>query len=580
MLKKLLALSLISLFLLPSFVMAQTKQNISLLLYNGKVFSADKNRTMYEAVAVDGEKIVEVGNSKDLQAKYNAKQAIDLKGNLVTPGFNDAHIHFVGVGLALLRVDLVGSKTLAEAKQRIAAKIKELPKGAWVLGRGWDHTLWGNKLPTRADLDDISPDNPVFVQRVDGHISWSNSLAFKLAKVTKDSKAPTGGEIVFDKNGEPEGVLKETAQGLVSRVVPETTNEETLKGLELAIDEAKKYGLTSVQGGADYEAIPLYKQLLEQNKLTTRVAVWQNFELSVETLKKQRADFQALKLNPSRLKLGILKGYMDGTLGSRTAAMLAPFSDDPNNSGIPRRDPDEMIKMIVERDAAGFQIGLHAIGDRANRIALDGIEKALKENGLALEKVQATNIFKPINYNRKTDSKVYTKRHRIEHAQVVAPSDFKRFAELGIIASMQPSHAISDKRWAGDRLGEYRTLGAYSWHTFMANNVHVAFGTDAPVESLDTYQTLYAAVSRQDLDGDPLNGWQPQEKLPMEDAIRNYTYESAYAEFAENEKGTIEVGKFADLVVHSKNLLTIPHKEILETRPVYTIFNGKIVYEK
>jgi predicted amidohydrolase YtcJ len=515
---------------------------------------------MYEAVAVDGEKIVAVGNSKDLQAKYNAKQAIDLKGKLVTPGFNDAHIHFVGVGLALLRVDLVGSKTLEEAKRRIAEKIKELPKGAWVLGRGWDHTLWGNKLPTRTDLDDISPDNPVFVQRVDGHISWSNSLAFKLAKVTKDSKAPTGGEIVFDKNGEPEGVLKETAQGLVGRVVPETTNEETLKGIELAIDEAKKFGLTSVQGGSDYEAIPLYRQLLEQNKLTTRVAVWQNFELPVETLKKQRNDFANLKINPSRLKLGILKGYMDGTLGSRTAAMLAPFADDPNNSGIPRRDPDEMIKMIVERVKASFQIGLHAIGDRANRIALEGFEES--DNLLGNRKYPFAML-----------------RHRIEHAQVVAPSDFKRFAELGIIASMQPTHAITDKRWAGDRLGEYRSLGAYSWHTFMANNVHVAFGTDAPVESLDTYQTLYAAVSRQDLEGDPVNGWQPQEKLSMEDAIRNYTYESAYAEFAENEKGEIKVGMLADLVVHSKDLLTIPHKEILEIRPVYTIFNGKIVYE-
>lgn len=575
MLKKIFALSLVSLFLLPGFALAQSKQNISLLLYNGKVFSADEKGTIYEAVAVDGEKIVAVGSSKDLQTKYNAKQAIDLKGRLVTPGFNDAHIHFIGVGMALLRVDLNGSKTVEEAKARIAAKIKELPKGAWVLGRGWDHTLWGNKLPTRADLDDISPDNPVFVQRVDGHLSWANTLAFKLAKVTKDSKVPEGGEIVFDKNGEPEGVLKETAQSLVGAVVPETTSAEVLKGIELAIVEAKKFGLTSVQGGADYEAIPLYKQLLDQDKLTTRVAVWQDFETSLETLKKQRSDFQALKLNPTRLKLGILKGYMDGTLGSRTAAMLAPFSDDPNNSGIPRREPEEMIKMIVERDAAGFQMGLHAIGDRANRIALDGFEKA-NETKLLCNLSIVTPTVKPVSGY---DNCVANRRNRIEHSQVVAPSDFKRFAELGVIASMQPSHAISDKRWAGDRLGEYRSLGAYSWHTFMANNVHVAFGTDAPVESLDTYQTLYAAVSRQDISGDPVNGWQPQEKLSMENAIRSYTYESAYAEFAENEKGTIEVGKFADLVVHSRDLLTIPHKEILETRPVYTIFNGKIVYE-
>ena len=255
-----------------------------------------------------------------------------------------------------------------------------------------------------------------------------------MANVTKDTKAPEGGEIVFDERGEPSGVLMETAQGLVSKIVPQATAEETLKGIELAIDEAKKYGLTSVQGGADYTAIPLYRQLLKSDKLTARVAVWQNFETPVETLKKERDDFKALKVNPSRLKLGILKGYVDGTLGSRTAAMLAPFSDDPNNSGIPRKSEEEMIKMIVERDKEVFQIGLHAIGDKANRIALDGFEKSIKENPTDID--GATVRFE--------------RRHRIEHAQVVAPSDFKRFAMLGVIASMQPTHAISDKRWAGD----------------------------------------------------------------------------------------------------------------------------------
>ena len=249
--------------------------------------------------------------------------------------------------------------------------------------------------------------------------------------------------------------------------------------------------------------------------------------------------------------------------------MLAPFSDDPGNSGIPRRAEEEMIKMIVERDAEGFQIGLHAIGDKANRIALDGFEKAkdtIDKIGLSGSVLASQRLNNP--------------RHRIEHAQVVAPSDFKRFRDLGVIASMQPTHAISDKRWAGERLGEYRVLGAYSWHTFQSYGVHVAFGTDAPVELLNTYQTLYAAVSRQSIDGDPIGGWQPQEKLSMADAIRNYTFEPAYAEFAEREKGEIKAGMLADLVVHSKDLLTIEPKEILTTEPVYTIFNGKIIYEK
>ena len=369
-------IAFVLIFVVPSAILAQSRQNISLLLYNGKVFSADKQGTITEAVAVDGEKIVAVGTSQDLRGRYKAAKEIDLKGRLVTPGFNDAHIHFVGVGLALLRVDLNGSQTLAEAKRRIAAKIKELPKGAWVLGRGWDHTLWGNRLPTRQDLDDISPDNPVFLQRVDGHIAWANSLALKMAKVTRDSKAPEGGEIVFDENGEPAGVLKETAQGFVGKIVPQATAEETLKGIELALEEAKRYGLTSVQGGSEYSAIPLYRQLLKDGKLTARIAVWQDFELPVATLIKQRDDFNNLKIDRSRIKLGILKGYVDGTLGSRTAAMLAEFSDDPGNSGIPRRAPEEIIEMIVERGKAGFQMGIHAIGDKANRIALDGFKKS------------------------------------------------------------------------------------------------------------------------------------------------------------------------------------------------------------
>ena len=241
---------------------------------------------------------------------------------------------------------------------------------------------------------------------------------------------------------------------------------------------------------------------------------------------------------------------------------------------------DQAIKMIVERDAAGFQMGLHAIGDRANRVALDGFAKSFKQNTRVINRKHLpSSLFYKASFQSNKDSKVYTKRHRIEHAQVVAPSDFKRFADLGVIASMQPTHAITDKRWAPDRLGEYRTLGAYAWHTFKSYGVRVAFGTDAPVESANTYQTLYAAVSRQSIEGDPVGGWLPQERLSMKEAIRSYTIESAYAEFAENEKGLIKPGHFADLVVHSKDLLTIPHKEILETRPTLTIFNEKVVYE-
>lgn len=577
MFKKLIAIAFILTVGLPSFALAQTKQKVSLLLFNGKIFTADEKFSTAEAVAIDGEKIVAVGKTADLMAKYQASREIDLQGKLVTPGFNDAHIHFAGVGLALLQVDLNGSNTLEEARRRIAAKVKETPKGQWIIGRGWDHTLWNNRLPTKQDLDDIAPENPVFLQRVDGHIAWANSKAFELAKITKSTPNPEGGELVRDANGEPAGVVKETAQGLIDRIIPPPSPEMIYKGLLLALDEAKKFGLTSVQGGEDAVTMPIYAKLLAENKLSARVAIWQDFDKSVAELKKERADFDALKLDHSRLKFSMLKGYLDGSLGSRTAAMLAPYSDDPANSGIPRRSEEEMIKMIVERDKAGFQLGLHAIGDKSNRIALDGFTQT---QSYAIIQQKWNKTEKGLVDSWKVIQDKDSRRHRIEHAQVVAPSDFKRFAELGVIASMQPTHAISDKRWAGERLGEYRVLGAYSWHLFESYGVHVAFGTDAPVELLNTYQTLYAAVSRQDLEGNPAGGWQPQEKLPMAQAIRNYTYESAYAEFAEKEKGEIKVGMLADLVVHSKDLLTIPHKEILTTEPVLTIFNGKVIYEK
>lgn len=570
MFNKLLVVSVFISLILPSLTPAQTKQKITLLLHNGKVFTADENYSIVEAVAVDGEKIVAVGKSKDLKAKYQATKEIDLQGRLVTPGFNDAHAHFLRGALALLNVDLTGAKTLSEAKQKVADKAKTLKAGEWLTGRGWDHTLWGGKFPSKTDLDAVAPNNPVYLVRVDGHVGWANSAALKLAGIDQKTANPNGGEIERNANGEATGIMKETAQGLVSRLVPPPTPEQSVKGLELALDIAKKYGITSVQDISGYETTKLYRQFLSQDKLTVRITEMQTFDDSIETLKKQRAEFATFKDNPSRLKLGALKGYVDGTLGSKTAAMLAPFSDDPHNSGIPRRTPEELTKMIVERDKEGFQIALHSIGDRANRMALDGFKEAYRK-GTVTSQPNGTGFFV---------LEPEIKRHRIEHAQVVNPSDFKRFAELGIIASMQPTHAISDKRWAESRLGEYRVLGSYSWHLMRSYGVHVPFGTDFPVESINPYRTLYAAVSRQDEEGNPNGGWQPQEKVTMAEAIRCHTYESAYAEFAEKEKGEIKVGMYADLIVHSKDLLTIPHKQIMQTEPIYTIFNGRIIYEK
>jgi predicted amidohydrolase YtcJ len=611
MLKKLSVGSLVLALCLPSILFAQTKQKISLLLFNGKIFTADEKFSIAEAVAVDGEKIVAVGTTSDLKAKYQGTREIDLEGRLVTPGFNDAHVHFLRGAIALLNVVLLDTKSVEEAKAKIAAKVKETRAGEWIIGRGWDHTIWKQNFPTKKDLDVIAPNNPVYFVRVDGHVAWVNSAALKLANIDKNTKNPEGGEIEKDSNGEPTGILKETAQGLVFALIPPPDAAKQAKGLEMALDMARRNGITSVQDNSGYETTKLYREFLRAGNLTVRVSEWQDFGDTVEEIKRQRAEFASFKDDPTRLKLTALKGYVDGTLGSKTAAMLAPFSDDPNNSGIPRRSPEELTRMIVERDKEGFQIALHAIGDRANRMALDGFEattknrpgntakvydeKTLKEikpsatpvggptsiftvyDGTALRKGEFTFSIAYSNFDPQPSGGM---RHRIEHAQVVNPADFKRFAELGIIASMQPSHAISDKRWADARLGEYRVLGAYAWHLMQSYGVHVPFGTDFPVEPISPYNTLYAAVTRQDAMGDPFGGWQPQEKLPIEAAIRCHTYESAYAEFSEKEKGEIKVGMFADMVVHSKDLLTIEPKEILMTEPFFTIFNGKIVYEK
>ncbi|HKQ51535.1 MAG TPA: amidohydrolase, partial [Pyrinomonadaceae bacterium] len=424
------------------------------------------------------------------------------------------------------------------------------------------------------DLDDVAPNNPVLVQRVDGHVSWANSPALEKAGVTRETRAPEGGEILHDERGEPTGILKETAAQLVARFVPQPTPAELMQALERALAEARRYGLTSIQDNSGYRTTMLYRELLKQGKLTVRVAEWQDFEDTVAELKRQRAEFETFKDDPLRLRLTALKGYVDGTLGSRTAAMLAPFADDPHNSGIPRHPPEELTKMIVERDAAGFQIALHAIGDRANRMALDGYAAAFTEESKKLPLPDKKSI------SSITILGVPTRRHRVEHAQVVAPSDFARFRDLQVIASMQPSHAISDKRWAQDRLGEYRVLGAYSWHIMKSFNVHVPFGTDWPVEPINPYLGLYAAVTRQSTDGEPAGGWWPQERLSIEDAIRCYTAEGAYASFEEVYKGQIATGMLADLVVHSRDLLTIPPREILQTEAVMTILGGQVVYER
>ena len=561
-----------ALALAPRGSYAQSRRSVSLVLFNGKVFTGDARGTIAEAVAVDGSRIVAVGTTREIESRYEGARRVDLKGRLVTAGFNDAHLHFLNGGLALFRVDLNGARTLEEAKRRVAEKARELPEGAWLLGRGWDQTLWGGQWPTKAALDEAAPRNPVFVQRVDGHTSWANSLALSRANVTRETRDPAGGEVVRDERGEPTGILKETAGLLVARVVPAPTRAEKVRAIERALAEARRYGITSVSDSiSGYDTLALYRELLAQDKLTVRVAEWLDFNDSVETLKRQREEFGALKVDPLRIRISAVKGYVDGTLGSRTAAMLAPFDDDPHNSGIPRMTQEELTTKVIALNLAGFQVTLHAIGDKANRMALDAYKAAKAEN-------DKTGFIYSGAANRVPAD--FLRRNRVEHAQVVAPTDFARYRDLGVIASMQPSHAISDKRWAQERLGEYRVLGAYSWHTFMAHGVHVPFGTDWPIEPISPYLGLYAAVTRQSTEGEPAGGWWPEERISLEDAIRNYTAEGAYASFEEKDKGRVAAGMLADLVVHSKDLLSIAPAEILKAEADLTVFDGRVVYER
>jgi predicted amidohydrolase YtcJ len=417
---------------------------------------------------------------------------------------------------------------------------------------------------------------------VDGHTSWANSLALARANVTRATRDPEGGEIVRDSQGEPTGILKETAGALVGRIVPPPTREEKMQALERALAEARRYGITSVSDSiSGYDTLTLYRELLAQGRLTVRVAEWLSMETPVEELKRQRAEFDALKVDPFRIRISAVKGYVDGTLGSHTAAMLEPFSDDPHNSGIPRMTPEELTTKVVAIAGADFQIALHAIGDRANRMALDAFGATRKQKLAEIQKSndEAASSRDPSKYVDVAMVK-FDERHRIEHAQVVAPSDFARFRTLGVIASMQPSHAISDKRWAGERLGEYRVLGAYSWHTMEAYGVHVPFGTDWPIEPINPYLGLFAAVTRESTDLQPSGGWLPEERLDIREAIRCYTAEPAYASFEEKDKGQIKPGMLADIVVHTRDLLTVKPEEILQTETALTIFNGRIVYQK
>jgi len=520
-----------------------------------------------QGIAVRGDRILAFGTEADiLRLKGPSTTVVDLQGHFVMPGFNDAHMHLVEAGFKMLTIDFTGVHSLEEFRERIRKQVETAAPTEWITGFGWDETLWRPPdLPTRWDIDEVTTDHPVFVKRTDGHVAVANTLALKLAHVTADTKDPQGGELARDATGAPNGVLREGAQDLVASVVPPPTPEKLRQAIELALQDIARSGITSVQdfsdGSAqgDWQDFKTFEKLEREGKLTTRISEWLPFSEPVDVLIQRRA---AHSQSAPMLHTGMLKAFMDGSLGSHTAAMLQPYADVRENSGLPQYDQTKLNTMAAERLTAGFQLGFHAIGDKGVQMALDSFAEA--EKGARQKGVKAAD-----------GSDDY--RLRVEHAQVTNPAQILRFKELKLIASMQPSHLLTDMHWAESRLGSQRAAHSYAWAEFLNHGVKLAFGTDYPVEPVSPFRGLYAAVTRKDENGK--QEYYPAQKLTIDQAIAAYTTGSAYAEFAEKEKGTLAPGMFADFVVLDRDLTAIPPEEILGTRVLRTVVAGKTVYE-
>jgi predicted amidohydrolase YtcJ len=515
-----------------------------------------------EAIAVRGDRIQAVGKNVDIQKlKGPQTQVIDLGGHFVMPGFNDAHLHLADAGMQKLSVDLTGVKTLDEFRQRVLAKVETAKAGEWILGGGWDETMWPVKtLPSRWDLDEVSGGHPVFLDRVDGHLAVANTRALQLASITIASRDPEGGQIDRDANGQPTGILRDTAQHAVEAVLPQPTREKRRQGIEVALADLAAHGITSAQDySPDWQNFEIYEDLEKEGKLTARISEWLPFDDSMEELQKKRDSHPQTDL---MLHTGMLKGFMDGSLGGHTAALLEPYADDPRNSGLPRYEAAKLNEMSKERVLAGFQLGFHAIGDRGIQLALDAFAEA--EKAAREQKAKAPNGGDDF-------------RLRVEHAQVTTPAQIARFKELKVIASMQPSHVLTDMRWAQDRLGAKRAATAYAWAAFLNKGVPLAFGTDYPVEPVTPFRGLYAAVTRKSEDGK--QEFFPAQRLTMDQAIAAYTTGSAFAEFEEKEKGKLVPGMFADFIVLDRDVTAASPERILGTKVLRTVVGGKTVYE-
>ncbi|MBZ5522303.1 MAG: amidohydrolase [Acidobacteriia bacterium] len=527
-----------------------------LIVTNAKIWTVDPSKPQAEALAVWRDRIVAVGTNAEVNAwRGPFTKVYDAHGALLLPGFNDAHVHFVDGGDHLKQVQLKDTKTPQEFARRIAERAALTPKGEWVTGGDWDEQQWTPaNLPTKELIDPVAPDTPVWVNRYDGHESLANSVLLKMAGIDSKTPDPPGGEIVHDAQGNPTGVLRDAAQSLVDKIAPPITHEHRMRALHQALENAASVGVTSVQDmNPAYEDIAAYAEVAEQGRLTVRI-----YAAPYETGWKDLAKIGLRRgFGGPFLRMGAVKGYADGSLGSETAYFFEPFTDAPQTRGLlsdEMHPPEAMEQRLQAADAAGLQLCIHAIGDQAISMTLDIFEQIEKANG-------------------KRD-----RRWRIEHSQHMAEKDFARYARLGVIASVQPYHAIDDGRWAEKRIGPDRIKRTYAFRTFLDHGVRLAFGTDWSVAPLSPMWSIYAAVTRATLDGKAPNGWVPEQKLTVAEAVEAYTMGSAYAEFQENEKGSITPGKLADFVVLSEDIFKIAPAAIKDVKVKATFVGGKVVY--
>jgi len=547
---------LISLIILSFLATACSQSEPETTVYeNVKGYTfADGEITNFSSIAFREGKVLKTANEGTLAGEYAGARVLDGEGNVMLPGLIDAHGHVMGLGFQELDVDVAGAGSLDSTLQMVSNYASEYSDREWILGRGWNHTRWDiNRFPTAEELDGAVEDRPVWLSRVDGHAGWANTKAMEAAGITAETEDPQGGKIIRDENGNPTGVFIDAAMNLVESEVPARTDQEREMALEKALQQMSAHGITSVHdAGVGVDTWQLYTDFADNGKMITRI--YGMISGPGETFDTLSENGPITSYAEDRLALRSVKLYADGALGSRGAAMIEPYSDDPGNRGLLFASEEEMTDMIMKTASEGYQTNVHAIGDRANRVVLDAfanVKDSLGDQGL---------------------------RHRIEHAQIVSLKDIPRFEELNIIASMQPTHATSDMNMAEDRVGPDRIEGGYAWKTFLEQGTVVASGSDFPVEDVNPFYGLYSAITRQDHQGNPEGGWHPDEALSRENALRSFTIDAAYAGHQEEILGTLEDGKWADFILIDRDIMDVPREEIWQTKVLETWVAGEQVY--